>query len=903
MPDWKQFVNKRLVLPGVSGARAAEIAEELAQQLEQCYEEALASGMSRERAAAHAEAQFPEWHALAAEVRRAERPIAARIPAGVARASEQIHWEKSRGWNVFHDVWQDVRFGVRMLLKQPGFTMVAVLTLALAIGSNAAIFSAINAVLLESLPFPDAGQLTVAYGKNKSGQITLVSYEDFLDWRKQNTQFSEISAWITQSVNLTGREEPTRVVGAFVAANFFRMVGVQPSVGRGFRDGEDLPGAERVCVVSYDAWKNVFGADPGFLGKTLTLNNNIFTVVGILPEGFYYQSDADVFLPYNYYPNFLPNRKDTTVLIVARMKPGVPLAQAQNEADIIVSRLAKQYPDTNAERLLEIISLRENTVAYVQPMLIALMGAVVFVLLIACANVANLLLSRAVARQKEIATRVALGAGRVRLIRQMLTETVLLWLAGGALALFLAFWLIQGILAMAPGNLPNGVSPRLNAPVLAFTFALSLLTGILFGLLPALRFSRPDLQESLKESSRGSTAGGARSRLRSALVVAQMALALVLLIGSGLLLRSFLSAAGIRPGFDPGNLLTLEYRLPRNKYPDGAQQTEFHRKVVERVEQIPGVKSAATIRAVPFGGNRSRANFTLPDRPEPPAGETWRAQTHFPDPNYIPTMRIPLLQGRNFTWQDGPNSIPVAMINQNMARKYWPEADPIGRAVRVQLAPQPSVTATIVGVVGDTKHSSLEDLQRYEIYLPQAQQPFIFTSLIVKTAGEPARLASPVRSAVWSVDRDQPVWKVRTMESMMDRSLGPKRFLATLVGGYAFLALLLAAIGIYGVMAYSVSQRVHEIGIRMALGAEQFSILSMVVRQGMWLAAIGVALGIAAAFGVTRFLATLLFGVEPTDPLTFAGVALILAVVALLACLLPARRATRVDPLVALRYE
>jgi putative ABC transport system permease protein len=808
---------------------------------------------------------------------------------------------------LFHDLWQDVRFGLRMLGKQPSFAIVAVITLGLAIGSNTAIFSAVHAALLESLPFPEPGQLVFANGvdprADRRGQQTWISYNDFEDWREQSQLFSAMSACVSQSVNLTGREEPRRVVGAFVSANFFHMLGRGPSVGRDFRQGEDRPGSENVVIVSYAAWKDVFGADPDLAGKTLTLNNNMFAVVGILPENFRSWWQADVWIPYHHWPNYAPNRAGLTVGPIGRLKSGVTLAQAQAEADTIAARLAQQYPDTNHNRRFAIRSLHEVTIEDVRPILLALMGAVLFVLLIACANVGSLLLARAAAREKEMATRVALGAGRVRLVRQVLTETLLLWLAGGALALVLGRWSIDAILSIAPGDLPNGAVPTLNATVLVFTFGLSLLTGLLFGLIPALRSARPDLNESLKESGRSASAGSGRSRLRAALVVTQMALTLMLLIGSGLLLRSFLSASGVDPGFDPHNLLTLQYRIPRNRYPDGAQQMEFHRRVVERVSQIPGVISAGTVRAMPFAGNRSSAVFTLPDRPEPPAGEVWRVQTNFADPNYLRTMRIPLRRGRGITEQDGPDSPPVALINESMARRYWPENDPIGRGMRIELRPKEFVTATIVGIVGDVKHGRMEEPQAVQVYVPMAQQPFIFTELAVRTKGDPLALAPAVRSAIWSVDKDQPVWGLRSMESQIERALGPKRFLATLVGVYALLALLLAAIGIYSVMATSVAQRTHEIGIRMALGAERTDILAMVVWQGMLLTALGTGIGVTAALGLTRFIETLLFGVRPTDAVTFACVIALLAGVALLACLLPARRATRVDPLVALRYE
>ncbi|HYP26690.1 MAG TPA: ABC transporter permease [Blastocatellia bacterium] len=797
---------------------------------------------------------------------------------------------------------KDLRYGIRMLLKKPGFTLVAVLTLAIGIGANTAIFSVIDAILIRPLPFPDSDRMVLAYTKTSRVPQQFVSYPDFQDWREQSRSFEQMSAFATQSVNLTGEDEPARVRGGFVSENFLRLVGVEPEAGRGFLPGEDLPGAERVVVVNHELWQARYGGDPSFVGRKLTLNGEVFTVAGVMPRGFRFPLDeVEVWIPFSNYLNLSMDRKTPTTGVVGRLKSGVSLEQARAELDTIASALSAKYPDTNADRGVYIARLQEVLVEGIRPALLILLGAVGLVLLIACANVGNLLLARTVGRQKEIAVRSAVGATRARIARQFLTETMLLSAVGGAAGLLVGLWGLDLLTAISPASLiPDPAMIELNGTVLGFTTGISLLTGLAFGLAPAIRFSRPNLVESLNEGGRSSGENLNNSRVRKALVVSQVALAMVVLIASGLTVRSLIKVLKVDPGFNPSNLLTMEYRIPRTKYPEAAHQWNFHKQVVERVKSLPGVRSASVVLALPFSGNAGSTEFVLPDRAEPAPGSELRSQMNRADKDFFETMGIPLLKGRAFTDQDDAASPPVVVINQTMARQFWPDDDPLGKQVRLS---DPKITATVIGVVGDVKQGELDDKSVPQIYAAYSQAPFIFATLVVRTDSDPMNMAGAVRGSVWSVDKDQPVWKVRTQQSLLDGSVGQRRFVATLLGLFSGIALLLAAVGVYGVITYSVNQRTHEIGIRMALGARPAAILGMVMRQGMLMIFAGLAIGLAASFLLTRYLSSLLFAVSPTDATTFAGIAGLLALVALFACYIPARRATRVDPIMALKYE
>ena len=798
-------------------------------------------------------------------------------------------------------LWQDIKYGVRTLWKRPGFAAVAIMTLALGIGANTAIFSVVNAVLLRPLPYPESERLVAVFETTADNPREFISYPNLWDYRDHNESFEEFATFVPQSVNLTGTDEPDRVRGGFVNSAFFRVLRAQPAMGRTLLPQEDYPAQQRVAVVNYAVWQKRFGGDPKLLGRTLQLNGEAYTVVGIMPESFRFEMDeVEVWLPAQFWPNYQVDRAVQNAFVIGRLREGVTLAAAQTEMQGIAARLVQAYPKENQGRGLQLLRVHDLLVEDIKPSLLVLLGAVGFILLITCANIANLLLARGAARQKELAVRAALGAGRLRLFRQLLTETMLLSITGGCLGLLLALWCVDGLLALNPAQLPTGQSVHLDAHVLLFTLALAGITGILFGIVPALQLSKPDLYHALKEAGRTVGEGGGRQRLRGLFVVSQVALSLVLLIGTGLLLNSFYRVLRVSPGFAPENLLTMEYRLPRNKYQKPEQQWAFHREVIERIRTVPGVQSAAVVRALPFSGNGGVQSFTLPDRAAPAPGRELKANYNTAGVGYFETIGIPVLRGRTFNEQDKPDAPPVVVINQLMARKLWPDADPVGKQLHfVDL----NVTATIVGVVGDAKQYEVNEPAQAQIYDCYAQNPGIFGTLVVRTQVEPLSLAQAVKQAVWSVDRDQPVWKIRTVEYLMTVNVASQRFVLYLMLSFALLALLLTALGIYGVISYTVNLRTHEIGVRMALGASARDVLGLVLRQGFVLALIGIGVGLCGAFAVTRFLTKMLYGVSALDPLTFAVVALVLLFVTLVACYLPARRATKVDPMIALRYE
>ena len=807
---------------------------------------------------------------------------------------------------------QDVRYGLRMLAKKPGFTLIAVLALALGIGANTAIFSVVNAVLLRPLPFENPERIVQAWSTNakRGWKKAPTSYLNFADYRDQTQAFEHAAAYAEASAAFTSGEMPEQLEGVGATADLFKVLGAQPLLGRAFTAEDERPGGSHVVVLSHNLWQRRFNSDPKIVGQQIKFDGESTTVIGVMPKGFQFPLDQDkteFWVPLDPAQDFNKERGANYLHVVARLKPGTTLEQAQGEVETIARRLEQEYPDKNTGKSVRLILMHEELVGDIRPALLVLLAAVCFVLLIACANVANLLLARASSRHKEIAIRTALGAGRARIIRQLLTESLLLALVGGAIGLLLALWGVDVLSAAIPADIPRVKEVALDSRVLGFTTAISVLTGILFGLAPALQASKTDLNESLKEGGRGSTEGLNRNRVRSLLVISEVALSLVLLIGAGLLIKSFFQLLNVKPGFEPEHVLTAGFSLPPVKYPEVPQQTAFFQQVLERVRTLPGVDSAGVVIPLPLSGNGMQNLLTIEERPEPPAGEKLVTNTRLISPDYLRAMGIPLLRGRAFTEHDGGDAPTVFLVNETFVQRFFPGEDPIGKRIRLSIRPSAEgqdANGEIVGVVGDVKHQTLDKEAGAECYIPYLNISDPYMTLVVRTTAlDPSSLTSALRSAVQQVDKDQPVFDVQTMDQVLARSVATRRFNMMLLGIFAAIALILAGVGIFGVMNYSVTQRTHEIGIRMALGAQHRHVLRMIVGQGMILTLIGVVVGLVGAFVLTRVMAELLYGVSTTDPLTFAAVSVLLSVVALLACYIPARRATKVDPMVALRYE
>ena len=796
---------------------------------------------------------------------------------------------------------QDLRYGARMLAKKPLFTIIAIVTLALGIGANTAIFSVVNAVLLRSLPYHKPDQLIVLSAANSTGDRDTLSIPEVQEFQAQMPSLEDLTAFQSQSVNLTGGERPDRVRGAFVSANFFKVFNLTPVVGRTFVEGEDKQGGAKLAVVNEKMWRERLNGDRNLESRSLILNGESYTVIGVVSSNFIqpFDSEVELWMPMPNFPGNTGQRDSRFLFALGHIKPGVQLSQAQAEATTFANQLAQSYPKENAGRGAKVESYREVMVVQARPMLWLLFGAVGVILLIACANLANLLLARGLSRHREIAVRAALGASRWRLIRQLLTETTLISLAGGAGGLLLAYWGLYALLKL-PQNFVRTEDATLDARVLLFTLALALLTGWLFGILPALQLAKPELQSFLKEGARGSGEGARWNRVRGVFVVAQVALSLLLLVSAGLLIKSFDKVLRVDLGFRPERLLSLEYRLPRTKYKEPQAQWNFHKQVMERIQEVPGVQSVSLIRGLPFSGNGGSAAIVLPDREPPARGMEPEVMVNTAMSNYFETIGIPFIKGRLFGPQDQINTPPVLIINQTMAQRFWPNQDPLGKQVKFV---EDGSTGTVVGVVGDAKHFWVDDAPAPQLYVSYTQQPGLFATVVIRTTVEPLALSESVRQAVWKVDADQPMWKVRTVEFLVNRSVADRKFLMALMAIFASLALVLTMIGLYGVISYLVNQRTQEIGIRMALGAQMHDILAMVLKQGMVLVLIGVALGLTAAWLSTRLISHLLFQVSATDPLTFGEIAVTLIGVALLACYVPAKRASQVDPLEALRYE
>jgi len=814
---------------------------------------------------------------------------------------------------------QDLRYGWRMLAKNRGFTAVAVIALALGIGANTAIFSVVNGVLLRPLAYRDPERLMRLRETSPDFSSMAVAYPNFLDWKEQNRSFAVLAAFRWQDYDVTGGGQPEHLSGKMVSADFFRVLGIHPVLGRDF-DRTDRLGATPVALISGGLWSRRFASNPAALGSQVMLNGQSYTIVGVIPADFQFEGAAEVYTPLAQWDDILARSREMHpgMNVLGRLKPGVTQAQAQSDMNALAARLAEAYPKSNSKHGVNMAPLASTIVGDVRPTLLVLVGAVGFVLLIACANVANLLLARATGRQKEIAIRSAIGAGRGRVIRQLLTESVLLALAGGIAGLAIARWGTQAVVAAIPGGLPRMENIGVDGWVLAFTLGVSLVTGILFGLAPAMQVSAGDLHETLKEGTRGSSGG--HRRLRSVLVVSEVAAALVLLAGAGLMLRTIWSLAHINPGFDPSHVLIFSLGMSPANATSSSRILQTFEDTVDRVQSVPGVKAAGVSDLIPLGEGDDEIPFYVNGRPRPTSqGDMSWALMYTTSPGYRKAMNIPLLRGRYIEPQDMHRGSHIVVIDEVMAHTYFPNEDPIGKSIVVadlsgDLGPEITTPMRIVGIVGHVRHWGLDSdataRVRSEVYLPISQIPDQFMKsiatyihFVVRTGTDPLVAAPAVRGAVLAANNDQPVYGVRTMNAVVADSIADRRFSMLLLGIFAGLALLLAAVGIYGVISYTVAQRTREIGIRMALGARQSDVLKVVVAQGMLPVLAGLAIGLAASFGLTHLMAGMLYGVRAGDPVTFIGVAVLLAAVALIATWIPARRATRVAPVVALRYE
>lgn len=900
MPDWDQQIRKQLADLKLAPAREAEIVEELAEHAEDRYQELQSDGATQAEAWRITIEELSGHELLARELRAVERPDG--LEPVVLGAGNKDH--------VLAGFGQDLRYGLRTLRKNPGFTTIAVVALALGIGANTAIFSVVNGVLLRPLSYPDPGRLLKIYETTAEFGRSSVAYPNYLDWRRESHSFTDMAAYRGDDFNFTGSGEPEQVPGAYVTASLFPVLGVKPSLGRGFLPEEDRQGAACAVMLSYGFWQRRFGADKNILGRNLTLNAANCTVVGVLPADFRFRDNARVFIPIERWDSVgLRTREQHPGLqVISRLKENSSMEAAQSELASICNGLARQYPKTNAGHGAKTARMKDDLVGYIRPTLLLLVGAVVFVLIIACANVANLLLARSTALRRELAIRTALGAERKRVVRQLLTESVLLSLGGGAAGLLLACTGTRLVLAATPGNLPRAAEIGIDPWVLLFTFVVSIVTGLLFGLAPALHGANANPQEFLKEGARG--AGGGRHRAEGVFVAVEVGLAVILLAGAGLMMQSLWRLWRVDPGFDTRQVLTAKVALSPTVMASPQAIRLAYDQLLGRVKAIPGVGAAAMTSLVPLGDSDSEIPFWPGGGPQPPVNRLTSALFYIVTPDYPGLMQIPLRRGRFFTDRDNLASPPVVVIDDVMARHVFPGQDPVGKQLSLMvLGP-----VQIVGVVGHVKHWGLDSDDtaklRDQMYFSFQQVPDKFMTegvagltLLLRTGPEPLSVVGAVRAAVAGPTRDQPIYDVRTMEQIISGSLAERRFTMVVLIIFAAAALLLAAVGIYGVMSYAVTRRTHELGIRATLGASRGEIVGLVMRQGMRLAAIGMAGGVVAALALTRVMAGLLYGVQPADPATLAGVSLLLGGIALLACYIPARRATAVDPVVALRCE
>jgi putative ABC transport system permease protein len=897
MPDWKEEIRLRLAGLKLDPAREAEIVEELSQHLDDRYRESLSAGATDEDARRAALKELSESHLLAQEIARAERRVTREpVVLGAGRR------------NMIADLWQDLRYGARMLMKNPGFTLIAAFTLALGIGASTAIFSAVNPVLFEPLPYPHASRIATTWDHGPDGSRQEVTFGTYREIAERSHSFEEIAIMRSWKPTLTGAAEPERLDGQRVSASYFRVLGVQPAVGQDFDSTDDRLNGPRVAILSDGLWRRRFNSDPAIIGHQITLDDNLFTVIGVMPRAFenVLTPSADVWTLLQYdstLPSFESREWGHHLRMVGRLRQSVGTEQAAREIEAIGRAPLPEFarpPWASMGDGLIVNSLQDDVTSAVRPALLSVLGAVLLVLLIACVNVTNLLLARSAGRRGEFAVRAALGAARARMIRQLLTESLMLALLGGALGMVVAEFGVQALVTLSPPGLPRIGAIGLNATVFAFGLGITTLIGLAVGLIPALHVSRNDLAIELQQSSRRTT--GSHQLTRRALVVAEVALALVLLVGAGLLMRSLQRLFAIDPGFDTSRMLTMQVQVSGQRFDDDTTQ-RFFEQALEAVRRVPGVTDAAFTSQLPLSGELDEYGAHFEPDPDGKQEGGYSAFRYGVSPGYFQLMGIPLRSGRLLDERDRADAPLSVVISESLARRRFSDQYPIGK--RVQLGPADSPWHTIVGVVGDVRQASLAAPQTDAFYTTPAQWRFTDNamSLVVRAQGDAASLASDIRQAVWSVDRDQPISRIATMDDLLAQTAAERQFALTLFEMFGLVALTLAATGIYGVLSGSVAERTHEIGVRLALGAQRGDILRLVLRQGVTLSMIGIALGLAGASVSTRALQSLLFGISPTDPISFLSISLLLVSVALLACWFPARRATRIDPLVALRYE
>jgi putative ABC transport system permease protein len=899
MEDWTALVRARLT-EAAGGPPDSDVVEELAAHLAQAYEDAIGDGASREQA-----------RAKAIEVLRASAQLREALRAHEPRAAQRIdQWIREEPLEIpigskvmkMIDIRRDARYALRMLLRAPAFSLIAIVIFAVGIGANAAVFSVVNGVLLRPLPYPAADRITMLWCDNRPQGIKedITSYPNYRDWRDQNTTYAQMAAYSLSAFNLTGAGEPERLNGAAVTANFFDVMGLSPVLGRVFTQANETEGRDAVVVLSYGLWQRRFGGARDVLGKTIALSGRPHEVIGVMPPELRWPEDTEVWTPLAVDKEDREARGAFWLPVVGRLKPGVSFVQAQTEMTGISNRLEQTYP-TNKGFGINVVPLQQQIVGNIQPVLLVLMGAVGFVLLIACANLANLLLGRTAARRKELAIRIALGAGRARVVRQLVTEVLVLAVLGGALGVLLARWSIQMLISLGGDIVPRPDAIVIDARVLAFTLLVATISAVIAALLPALHASRAAVADHLREGGRE---GGATSgrRTRSLLVAAEVSLALILLTGAGLLVRTMWSMERLNRGFDPNGIATARISLPGSSYRDAAVIRTFYTRLLERVRALPGVESAATGTAVLMPLVTNSGNWSIEGKPAPPPGQQIEYPFETVSPGYFETLRIELVRGRTFTAQDHADAPRVVVINETLARMGWPDQDPIGRHIRPGGINSNAPWFTVIGVIKDVHRGEVKRAIRPELYMCSLQRTPRTQMLLIRTAGQTPIIAD-VRRVLQDLDPQLPLFAVGTLSSQLSTTLNQPRFQATVLGGFAAIALLLASLGIYGVTSHAVTQRKQEVGIRMALGARRADVLGLIVRDHLRPAIAGVAVGLAGALLLTRFLQTLLYGVRATDPITFASVSAALILVALAACWLPARRATRVDPLIALRAE